>query len=69
MRYTGVAVAYNLGFAIIGGLTPVAATALIRWSGDSHMPAYLMILFVALGVAALAIVRLHPPENRAAAHR
>ena len=28
-----------------------------------------MILFVALGVAALAIVRLHPPENRAAAHR
>ncbi|MFC3225869.1 MFS transporter [Marinibaculum pumilum] len=66
VRYSGVAVSYNLGFAIIGGLTPLAATALIRWSGDSQMPAYLLILFTVLGLAALAAVRLLPPEDRAA---
>ncbi len=43
VRYTGVALVYNLGFAIAGGLTPLLVTWLIQITGNRLIPSvYLM---------------------------
>jgi MFS family permease len=43
VRYTGVALVYNVGFAIAGGLTPLVVTWLIHTSGNRLIPSiYLM---------------------------
>jgi len=57
VRYSGVALVYNLGFAIVGGLTPLAANTLIGDSGSLMPPAYILTVFVALGALATLLVR------------
>ncbi len=42
-RYTGVAIGYNLGQALLGGTAPLVATALIHLSGNVLAPAYYLI--------------------------
>ncbi|MGY0217238.1 MFS transporter [Endozoicomonadaceae bacterium StTr2] len=43
VRYSGVALAYNLGFSFFGGTAPLIATSLIEVTGDYRSPAlYLM---------------------------
>lgn len=53
VRYTGFAITYNIGYAIFGGLTPLIATALIRFTGHSLAPAFWL-----MGIAVLAILAL-----------
>ncbi len=57
-RATGLALAYALGTGLFGGLTQLAATALIAWTGDPLSPAWLL---VAAGLAGAAAVRALPP--------
>lgn len=45
VRYTGVALTYNLGFAIAGGLTPLLMTYLIHISGNRLIPGIYLTLF------------------------
>ncbi len=58
VRFSGVAFTYNIGFAVIGGLTPLVSTALIHWSGNMLWPAYILLVFLALGLVATAVVKL-----------
>jgi len=51
-RYTGVAVGYNVGQAVLGGTAPVAATGLIHLTGDGLAPAFYLIGWAAVGGAA-----------------
>jgi len=51
VRYTGVALAYNLVFALLGGTAPLVCTWLIQQTGDDLAPAYYI---VALGVVSFA---------------
>jgi MHS family proline/betaine transporter-like MFS transporter len=53
VRYSGVAISYNIGFAIFGGLTPVIATYLIYRLGFPQAPSINLIVsaIVALSVA------------------
>lgn len=44
IRYSGIALAYNISFALFGGLTPVVAMALIEGTGDLAAPAWYLIL-------------------------
>lgn len=56
IRYSGVGVAYNLGFALFAGLTPVIAMALISWTTKLQSPAlYLVIVAVAALIAAILL--------------
>ena len=43
VRFSGVAIAFNLGMTIFSGPMPLVATALIAHSGDVTAPAWLMI--------------------------
>ena len=51
IRFTGVALIFNVSFTLFSGMAPLAATTLIRETGNPVSPAYLMI-----GSAALALV-------------
>ncbi len=55
-RYTGMAIAYNIGMAVLGGTSPLAATGLIRLTGDVLAPAYYLIGAAAVtGLAGLFV--------------
>ena len=43
VRFTGVALAFNVAFTIFSGLSPLMATTLIRQTGSAAAPAYLMM--------------------------
>ncbi|MGI9277224.1 MAG: MFS transporter [Endozoicomonas sp.] len=43
VRYTGVALSYNLGF-LAGGFTPLVSTWLVEWSGQPWTPGVLLTL-------------------------
>lgn len=51
IRFTGVALVFNVSFTIFSGLSPLVATTLIRNTGSVISPAYLMI-----GSALIALV-------------
>jgi MHS family proline/betaine transporter-like MFS transporter len=59
-RYTGFAIAYNGGQALLGGTAPLVATGLIALSHDVTAPAFYLILSaVVSGVALLFIEERH----------
>ncbi|MBS1817653.1 MAG: MFS transporter [Acidobacteria bacterium] len=43
IRFTGVALAFNIAFTLFSGLSPLVATSLIRSTGSAVSPAWLMI--------------------------
>ncbi len=52
-RLSGYSIAFNLGLGVIGGSTPMAATALISLTGSDIAPAYYLMFWAAVGVATL----------------
>jgi MFS transporter, MHS family, shikimate and dehydroshikimate transport protein len=54
VRYTGISLGFQIGAAIGGGLTPVAAAAVVAWSGGATWPVSLML--ATLGVLTLFAV-------------
>jgi len=50
-RSTGMAVSYNLGVLLFGGLAPLTLTVLIEKTGSNLMPAYYTIFCAALALA------------------
>lgn len=64
VRYSGVAIAYNLGFAIFGGLTPLVAISLIKFTHILQSPSYYMMALSAIGViCVLALPRKQSFDN------
>lgn len=57
VRYSGIAFSYNLGFALFGGLTPVIAMSLIKFSGHLASPAWYLMFSGACGVLAVALLK------------
>ena len=55
IRYTGVASTYNIGIALFGGLAPVSATFLIRYSDVSMGPALYLIMICLFALLILFI--------------
>ena len=43
VRYSGIGLAYNLGFAVFGGLTPLIALTLIKYTGYLQAPGYIVM--------------------------
>ncbi|HAT8179254.1 TPA: MFS transporter [Legionella pneumophila] len=44
VRYTGMAITYNIGYAFFGGLTPLIATGLINTTHDILSPSFYLII-------------------------
>jgi MFS family permease len=61
VRYTGASLGYQLSAALGGGLTPLIATALVKWAGGSYWPAPAWLAFLALVSLCAA---LFAPETR-----
>lgn len=56
-RYSGLAIGYNLGVVLFGGLGPLAATALITYSGSTYAPAWYVSFGAAISLIAALLTR------------
>ncbi|KTD31138.1 major facilitator family transporter [Legionella maceachernii] len=56
IRYSGIAVSYNLGFALFGGLTPLLSLSLIYYTGWVTAPALYLILVALLTILSLVFL-------------
>lgn len=61
VRLSGFAMPFNIGVALFGGTAPLVAAWLITRTGNSTMPAFVMMFVAALGVAALLATKETPP--------
>jgi hypothetical protein len=50
IRFTGVALVFNVSFTIFSGTAPLVATSLIRDTGSPTSPAYLMMFSATLAL-------------------
>lgn len=60
IRYSGVAISYNLGMGIVGGTAPLVATALIEWTGALESPG----VYVAAWAVIAALAAKWMPETK-----
>jgi MFS transporter, MHS family, proline/betaine transporter len=59
-RYTGVALSYNVGQALLGGTAPLVGTVLIQLTGSALAPAFYLMVWAAVGgVACLFLKARH----------
>jgi MFS family permease len=56
-RTTGVAITYNISFAIVGGLAPLIITALIARTHDLAAPSYYLMITAAVSLIAAIILK------------
>jgi MFS family permease len=57
VRYSGVAISYNVGFGIVGGLTPLIVTSLIHWTNNSLAPSWFLMAIAIVSFITLLFVR------------
>jgi MHS family proline/betaine transporter-like MFS transporter len=57
IRGTGIALSYNIGVPIFGGLSPLIGTWLIQVTGDKLSPSFYLMLTALLSLAALVAIR------------
>ena len=68
VRFSGVAVSYNLSMTIFGGLTPLLASVLVAGTGVEEAPAYIMVMCAVVALTAClampwALTRTHSGPN------
>ena len=56
-RGTGIALSYNIGVPIFGGLSPFIGTWLIQATGDKLAPSFYLMLTALISLAALVAIR------------
>ena len=56
-RLSGYSVSYNIGLGIVGGATPMIATALIKMTGKGIMPSLFLVLMALAGVIGISLIR------------
>jgi MFS family permease len=57
LRSTGFSIAYSVSAAVFGGCTPVLLAWLVGRTGDSMMPAWLLMIVTAIGLLPLSFMR------------
>ncbi|MRI32278.1 MFS transporter [Endozoicomonas sp. OPT23] len=55
VRYSGIALSYNISFAVFGGLAPIIAMALIKLNGNLAAPAWYLTISGCLGILAVLL--------------
>jgi hypothetical protein len=59
IRFTGVALVFNVAFTLFSGLSPLVATTLIRETGQAVSPAYVMVVSSVVALAGSLALRRH----------
>ena len=62
MRFSGIALGYNLTLALIGGTAPMVCTWLVATTGDIASPAYYLIVMAL--ISSVAALKIRPMEGR-----
>lgn len=62
IRFTGIALVFNIGMTAFSGLAPLAATALIRETSSLSAPAYFLTAAAMLGVLSSLLVKRYQGE-------
>nr|WP_235026567.1 MFS transporter [Dietzia lutea] len=57
VRYTGVALGFNIGTIIAGGTAPYFAAQLVAWTGSGMAPAYWVIGVCLIGLVTVSTIR------------
>lgn len=52
IRYSGIALSYNLAYAIVGGLSPIICTLAIHYSGSIMAPAFYILIVAVISFIA-----------------
>jgi MHS family proline/betaine transporter-like MFS transporter len=66
VRSTGLAISYNIGASLFGGFSPFILTWLLHVTGDKFMPAHYAMLFFALGLIGVLMLRTDKDEESTA---
>ncbi len=64
LRYSAIALGYNVTLAIFGGTAPLVATWLIHRTGDLSAPAWYLIAIAVVTAIATAALRPHPDAQQ-----
>ncbi len=64
VRYSGIGFAYNLGFAVFGGLTPVIVIGTIKATANPMAPAYVLGIGAIIILTAIFLNRIITYKNR-----
>jgi len=56
-RLSGYSVSYNIGLGVVGGATPMIATALIKTTGADLSPCLFLMLMALTGVIGMSLIR------------
>jgi len=62
MRYSGIALGYNLTLGVIGGTAPMVSTWLVATTGDIASPAYYLIVLALISF--VAALKIKPMEGQ-----
>ena len=62
-RLSGYSIAFNLGMGIVGGITPMTATALISLTGSDLAPAIFMIFWSVVAIVSLSWMKDRSRES------
>jgi MHS family proline/betaine transporter-like MFS transporter len=57
IRYTGMAIAYNVSASLFGGTSPLVAEFLVRKTGNDYMPGFYAALAGLIGLVAVGMMR------------
>jgi len=67
-RYSGYSFGWSLGAIAFGGLTPLLAVLLVKWTGNEISPAFILMFCGVLGLLALKTSKNRAGEKDPAAH-
>ncbi len=57
VRYTGMAIGYNVGTVLAGGTAPYIAAFLVQRTGNLLSPAFFVMVVCVIGICSLLTVR------------
>lgn len=66
IRYTGLAISYNIAYGLFGGVSPLIATYLIQTTSNILTPSFYLMLSASICLIAIFTIKIH--KNKGLAH-
>jgi len=65
LRFSGLAISYNLAAALVGGFTPLVTSWIVATSGDKAAPGIYLSIVAALGFVSALLLKRYSPSDEA----